>query len=85
MKHRYIRLTAVLLFALGTLALISPADAVIPAPDGGYPGFNTAEGENALKNLTTGSANTAIGWRPDWTTIMSRRRISATVRATCWN
>ena len=26
----------------------SPAQAVIPAPDGGYPGGNTAEGTNAL-------------------------------------
>lgn len=36
--------------------------AVVPPPDGGYPGFNTAEGQNALKNLTTGSGNTAVGW-----------------------
>jgi len=36
--------------------------AVVPAPDGGYPGFNTAEGQNALFNLTTGAANTAVGW-----------------------
>jgi uncharacterized coiled-coil protein SlyX len=36
--------------------------AVTPAPDGGYPNDNTAEGNNALKNLTTGSGNTAIGF-----------------------
>ena len=36
--------------------------AVVPPPDGGYPGFTTAEGTNALKNLTTGVANTGIGW-----------------------
>ena len=35
---------------------------VVPAPDGGYPGFNTAEGQNALLQLTTGTANTAVGW-----------------------
>src|SRR4030095_16173137 len=35
---------------------------VVPPPDGGYPGFTTAEGTNALKNLTTGVANTANGW-----------------------
>jgi len=38
------------------------AKAVVPPPDGGYPGFNTAEGQNALFSLTTGSANTAVGW-----------------------
>ncbi len=38
------------------------AEAVVPPPDGGYPGFNTAEGQNALFSLTTGSANTAVGW-----------------------
>jgi len=32
------------------------------APDGGYPSDNTAEGTDALFNLTTGSDNTAIGF-----------------------
>ena len=36
--------------------------AVVPAPDGGYPGGNTAEGDNALLTLTTGNSNTAIGF-----------------------
>jgi len=36
--------------------------AVSPPPDGGYPGANTAEGQNALFSLTTGSYNTAVGW-----------------------
>jgi hypothetical protein len=36
--------------------------AVVPPPDGGYPNFTTAEGQNALKSLTTGSGNTGIGW-----------------------
>ena len=35
--------------------------AVVPAPDGGYPNFTTAEGQNALKDLTSGAANTALG------------------------
>jgi hypothetical protein len=43
-------------------ALLPRAQAVVPPPDGGYPGFNTAEGQNALFSLTTGSANTAVGW-----------------------
>jgi hypothetical protein len=36
--------------------------AVLPSPDGGYPGGNTAEGQNALFNLTSGGFNTAVGW-----------------------
>ena len=35
---------------------------VLPAPDGGYPGENTAEGHDSLLSLTTGSFNTAVGW-----------------------
>jgi uncharacterized coiled-coil protein SlyX len=37
--------------------------AVVPAPDGGYPGLNTAEGQQALNLSTTGFANTGLGWR----------------------
>jgi uncharacterized coiled-coil protein SlyX len=40
----------------------SQAFGVVPAPDGGYPGFNTAEGQNALLHLTSGAGNTAVGW-----------------------
>ena len=47
---------------LACFALPQSAQAVVPPPDGGYPGFNTAEGQNALLSLTTGSANTAVGW-----------------------
>src|ERR1700730_10401339 len=57
-------LLTVLLLALSCFAL-SPAPkafGVSPPPDGGYPGQNTAEGDNALLNLTTGIGNTAIGW-----------------------
>src|SRR5262245_50741177 len=36
--------------------------AVVPPTEGGYPGFNTAEGQNALFSLTTGVGNAAIGW-----------------------
>jgi BclA C-terminal domain len=35
---------------------------VSPPPDGGYPGFTTAEGLNALKNLSSGVGNSAFGW-----------------------
>jgi trimeric autotransporter adhesin len=37
-------------------------EAVTPPPDGGYPGANTAEGDNAFLSLTTGAYNTAIGF-----------------------
>jgi len=36
--------------------------AVSPPPDGGYPGGNTAEGQNALLSLTSGGFNTAVGF-----------------------
>jgi hypothetical protein len=51
-----------IIFTLGSFAICQSVDAVVPAPDGGYPGFNTAEGTNALKNLTTGIGNAAVGW-----------------------
>jgi hypothetical protein len=35
---------------------------VSPAPDGGYPNNNTAEGDFSLAVLTTGSDNTALGF-----------------------
>src|SRR5213594_1880395 len=33
-----------------------------PPPDGCYPAFNTAEGCQALSNVTAGFGNTALGW-----------------------
>jgi Chaperone of endosialidase len=52
----------ILISFLTGFAFLHPAQAVVPPPDGGYPGFNTAEGTNALKNLTTGVGNAAVGW-----------------------
>jgi Chaperone of endosialidase len=49
-------------FGLACFALLPQAQAVVPAPDGGYPGGNTAEGQSALFSLTTGGYNTAIGY-----------------------
>jgi hypothetical protein len=53
----FVRALVLVCFAFTRSAL-----AVVPPPDGGYPGFNTAEGQNTLFGLTTGSANTAVGW-----------------------
>jgi len=56
--------TPVLLAALllACFGLLPPAHAVVPAPDGRYPNFTTAEGAKALFSLTAGAGNTAIGW-----------------------
>jgi hypothetical protein len=35
---------------------------VSPPPDGAYPNFNTAEGQNALLSLSGGTVNTAVGF-----------------------
>ena len=55
------RSTPLFLAALACLAISPMAKAVSPPPDGGYPGENTAEGQDALFSLTSGGANTASG------------------------
>jgi hypothetical protein len=44
------------------LAISPMTQAVVPAPDGGYSGGNTAEGQDALLNLANGTYNTAVGF-----------------------
>jgi hypothetical protein len=65
MKNRETIFTT-MLSALACFALLPGAQAVMPPPDGGYPGFNTAEGQNAFFSLTTGVANTGVGWYSLW-------------------
>ena len=48
---------------IACFALSPLAQAVVPPPDGGYPGSNTAEGTQALQSLTTGVWNTALGFQ----------------------
>jgi hypothetical protein len=47
--------------ALACFELVQNTQAVSPPPDGGYPGLNTAEGDSALLQLTSGINNTAVG------------------------
>jgi hypothetical protein len=59
-----LKTTPLLLITLALLCfgLLSTTQAVVPAPDGGYPGGNTAEGQNSLFSLTSGTFNTAVGF-----------------------
>ena len=52
----------VFLVALACFGLLPTMRAVSPPPDGGYAGGNTAEGQNALLSLTSGTYNTAVGF-----------------------
>jgi hypothetical protein len=53
----------ILVSLLAGFLFLQPAHAVIPSPDGGYPNFNTAEGQDALFSLAlNAAANAAIGY-----------------------
>jgi hypothetical protein len=64
--NQLINLKCVILIplVLAWFALLPNPDAfgVVPAPGGGYPNNNTAEGTDALFSLTNGDNNTAIGF-----------------------
>jgi Chaperone of endosialidase len=66
MKMKTKMLSLVLIPVLAYFSASPTSQAVNPPPDGGYPGFNTAEGQNALFGLTTGVANTGVGWYSLW-------------------
>jgi len=59
--------TKLVVAMLGFLTVGGPGfapftQAVVPPPDGGYPGGNTAEGQAALLGLTSGTFNTGVGF-----------------------
>src|SRR4029077_605411 len=53
-------------FVLVWFAIAPLVRAVVPAPDGGYLGFNTAKDRTPLFNLTTGVGNSGVGWFSLW-------------------
>jgi hypothetical protein len=61
MKTRIQSLATITLIFVA-FAVLPKTQAVVPPPDGGYPGGNTAEGQDALLSLTTGTLNTAVGF-----------------------
>jgi len=54
-------LTPLILALACIIGLVPKVQALSPPPDGGYPNFTAAEGDNALKALTIGVGNTGIG------------------------
>src|SRR5580704_17400023 len=62
-NHKFNERALLLVALMLACFAISPmAQAVVPVPDGSYPGANTAEGGvGTLFNLTTGTNNTAVG------------------------
>ncbi|MEO7724188.1 MAG: tail fiber domain-containing protein [Chthoniobacterales bacterium] len=57
-----LRHIVVALLATACFSNSPKTEAVTPAPDGGYANNNTAEGTDALFNLSTGANNTALGY-----------------------
>ena len=51
-----------ILLGLGCLIFLPRMQAIDPPPDGCYANLTTAEGCNALQNLTAGAGNTGVGW-----------------------
>jgi len=51
-----------------SFAFLPQMQAVVPPPDGCYPGFTTAEGCRALESLGAGTGNTGLGF---WSLILN--------------
>src|SRR5262249_60815857 len=68
MKNRSsFKIFTTILSAVACFGLLPQMQALLPPeipgnPDGCYPAFNTAEGCNALFNVTGGAGDTAVGW-----------------------
>jgi trimeric autotransporter adhesin len=80
-KHALRLIAPILMATCFSLVTDPKAFAVTPAPDGGYPGENTAEGTNALLNLTSGIDNTAVGFDALMTTQTSMENTAVGVAA----
>ena len=74
-----------LLLACFALSPTVQAQLPSPPPDGGYPNQNTAEGDNALFNLTTGFDNTAVGFNALFSNTTCRRNTANGSRALSHN
>jgi hypothetical protein len=72
---------ALCLAAVSACLAFSPARALTPAPDGGYPSAVTAEGTNALFSLTTGVWDTAVGFQALYNTTTGGSNTGMGVRA----
>src|ERR1700726_2500711 len=62
LRHGFVVVSFALALALCAPSPTARAQVPPPAPDGGYPNGNTAEGTNALFSLTIGTDNTATGF-----------------------
>jgi hypothetical protein len=70
-----------ILLVLACFGLLPTAQAVTPAPDGGYANGNTAEGTQALFNLTSGAWNTAMGSQTLFSTTTGSSSVGVGFRA----
>ena len=75
----------VLALLLACFGLTPNAFGIVPAPDGGYPGGNTAEGTNALHNWTSGQSNTAVGLNSLYANTVGRRNTGLGVQTLRFN